>query len=168
MSSDVQGGFAHRALPRELIKWLQGLDLTFPIKDYRKELMNGYLVAEIFLRYYPGKIDIHSYENSNRQERRRNNWGLLGAFFARHKLPVGEADYRAIVEDKDGEALYNFMLKVYPLLTQRKIAAPVPGQQVALPSGSGHETVSYILREKGLEKLDTSKFAQPEQDREPD
>ena len=48
-------------LPRSVVKWLQGLDLTFVIKNPKWDFSNGFLVAEIFSWYYPDDVKLMTY-----------------------------------------------------------------------------------------------------------
>ena len=82
-------------LPREVIKWLQSLDLSHPIRYVRRfynilgfsprviilltcrDFANGCLVAEILSWYYPQDVQLHSISNGTSVQTRLANWQLI-------------------------------------------------------------------------------------------
>lgn len=41
------------ATSREVLRWCATLDLSHPLRNVRRDLANGFLVAQLLARYYP-------------------------------------------------------------------------------------------------------------------
>lgn len=94
------------------------------MRDPRKDLTNGFLIAEIFSRYYPGRVQMHSFDNSHNTERKKNNWNQLELFFKKNEVPFTAEQYGRILQDNDWDQLFNFVSSIYMFLTQRKVQNP--------------------------------------------
>ena len=118
-------------LPREVLKWIQSLDLTYSVKNIKKDFNNGFLIAQILSRYNhnPAIVQMHSIDNGYSMERRRDNWLMINKYlkeinersiqnFGREFLRID--DIELLIENKNNEIL-TFLIKLYQELTNRKI-----------------------------------------------
>ncbi|XP_071846153.1 spermatogenesis-associated protein 4-like [Apostichopus japonicus] len=108
------------SLTRDVHKWLQSLDLTFPVRNVRRDFSNGYLVAEIFSWYFPQDIQMHSYNNCNGLQGKLGNWCQLQTFFKRRSIDIPQELIEGTLHCRPdaAELLAQFL---YSKLTNKKI-----------------------------------------------
>jgi len=109
-------------LPREIFKWLQSLDLAFPVHNVRRDFSNGYLVGEIFSCYYQGELEMHSYNNGTSLQNKLGNWSLLQRFFEKEKFTIPKEVIDGTIHCKQGAAEL-LVVFIYSILTKRPIRA---------------------------------------------
>eukprot|EP00929_Paragymnodinium_shiwhaense_P009279 TRINITY_DN113387_c0_g1_i1.p1 TRINITY_DN113387_c0_g1~~TRINITY_DN113387_c0_g1_i1.p1 ORF type:complete len:849 (+),score=159.16 TRINITY_DN113387_c0_g1_i1:121-2667(+) len=110
-----------QALPREVLKWLQSLDLSYSVKNPKRDLSNGFLVAEIFSRYPLGEgLSMHTFDNGNKLASKNDNWEQLFRFFKKKNLPITRHDFAPVVAAENGGA-HSLLIKMYTLLTRRTL-----------------------------------------------
>ena len=71
MLNTLSGG---SSLPREVLQWLDGLDLSYSVRNPKMDLANGFLVAEILTRRYPQELSILTFYNAQKKEKKIDNW----------------------------------------------------------------------------------------------
>lgn len=136
-------------MQREVIKWLQSLDLSFPVKNPRRDLANGFLVAEILSRY-DKEVSLHSFDNGLAMARRVDNWQQIAQILDRLHCTTVTQELREGTMQQKGELARDLLDQLYMFLTKRtlkaNVMAPVTTTQLELP-GYVRPTAAVLLRE---------------------
>ncbi|KAE8285594.1 Spermatogenesis-associated protein 4 [Larimichthys crocea] len=107
-------------LPREVVKWLQSLDLSVYPKNVRRDLSSGYLVAEMFSHYYPQDFPMHSYDKGASLSTKQRNWSQIQRSLQKHHLHLMKEVIDGTIHCKPGAAEL-MVQEVYTVLTKRSI-----------------------------------------------
>ena len=62
------------SLPREVLQWVDTLDLSYAIRNPRMDLASGFLIAEILTRKFPNELSILTFYNAQRKDHKIDNW----------------------------------------------------------------------------------------------
>ena len=79
---------------------------------------NGFLIAEIFSRYFPSDVQMHSFDNAENYRKKKDNWQQLQLFFDKRKIPIVINNIDALIFNENDTTL-EFVKQVYTLLTER-------------------------------------------------
>eukprot|EP00798_Chlamydomonas_sp_ICE-L_P025562 gene25562-11212_t len=92
------------SLPRETLKWILSLDLSYTVKNIRRDFCNGFLYAEILSRYFPLDVQMHSFENVLSIQRKKQNWALIEKLFKKKNIQVERSQIEAVISAKEDAA----------------------------------------------------------------
>ncbi|KAM4555278.1 spermatogenesis-associated protein 4 isoform 2-T2 [Odontesthes bonariensis] len=109
-------------LPREVVKWLQSLDLSFYPKNVRRDISNGYLVAEIFSHRYRRDFPLHSYDKGASLSAKQRNWSQIQQSMQKHNLYLTKEAIDGTIHCKPGAAEL-LVQELYAILTNRSASA---------------------------------------------
>ncbi|ETW04750.1 hypothetical protein H310_03897 [Aphanomyces invadans] len=141
---------ASNKLNRELLRWLQSLDLAYSLKNIKRDFSNGFLIAEIMSRYYDKDISMHSFDNGIGLKVKKDNWDQLLKFM--QKIPEfdplgGKPAADAVMHCENGAAV-TYLGRLYQCLTKRELQTvqPRPVEEDIPPYAK--PTGSTLIREK--------------------
>jgi len=147
------------SLSRELLRWIQSLDLAYSVKNVKRDFSNGFLIAEIFSRYYDKDIQMHSFDNGIALRIKKDNWGQLLKFMRKSGLAemTSQEEVNAIIHCEDG-AVINFLNRIYEVLTHRKVQEvvkrPLPDATPAYAKHTGSAVLRNTMRNSALSETD--------------
>ena len=98
--------------------------MSYSVKNVRRTFNNGFLVAEIFSRYFPSDISMHSFSNTENYGQKKDNWQQLQLFFYRRKIPIVLNSIDALILNEQDTTL-EFVRQIYTLLTERQLPPPI-------------------------------------------
>ena len=161
-------------MQREIVKWLQSLDLSSAIHNPRRDIANGFLVAEIVSRY-DKDVSLHSYDTGSGMAKRLDNWAQLQrAMTKRHQANVITNEHVASVTQGREGAAVDMLEKLYVALVRRPLkmthamAGPDVTAVVADPTVPAYAkpTASNVLRLKNDDSRDRFIALTGEQDQD--
>jgi hypothetical protein len=140
-------------LPREIIKWLQSLDLSFAVKNPKRDFANGYLTAEILSRYYVKDINMNNYENGTRLAAKVDNWEQIYKFCKKRGVQISKHLIDPVIHCAPGAA-EALVFHLYNLMTKRSVKqfeGTVPNQH-AVPAFM-RDTASRRLKDPEIDRI---------------
>ena len=139
---------AAATLPREVLRWVQSLDLAYSVKNVKRDFSNGFLVAEIISRYYCKEVHMHSFDNGTAVIAKKDNWAQIMKILSRVGLydVISEADSGRMIRCEDGAAV-EVVTRMYEALTQRKILTATKKPTTDRVAGYARDTGSWKVRE---------------------
>ncbi|KAM9376183.1 spermatogenesis-associated protein 4 [Pholidichthys leucotaenia] len=106
--------------PREVMRWLQTLQLSTYPKNACRDFSNGYLVAEIFSHYYPKDFPLHSFDKGSSLPAKQRNWSQIKRSLQKHDLYLMKEAIDGTIHCKPGAAEL-LVQEVYGVLTSQSI-----------------------------------------------
>jgi len=144
-------------LPRDVVRWLQSLDLSFTIRNPKRDLTNGYIVAEIMARYHPKDVQLSAFENGLRLATKVDNWESLYKLFKKKGIAITKDDIDKVIHCAPGYATM-FIMKLWSLLTKPKVPMKFAMPQEMMPPSEPlpaymRETASRRLKDPEIDRV---------------
>lgn len=137
--------------PREVLKWIQELDLTFSVKNPTRDLSNGFTFAEIISRYFPEDVSLHSFDPGISLKVRNDNWEQIVKVSAKRSISCITQDKIHDIIHYKGSAAVDMLAELFRVFTTREKPS-VPSAEVAPVPAYARPTASWRIRDPSIER----------------
>ncbi|KPA76049.1 hypothetical protein ABB37_08185 [Leptomonas pyrrhocoris] len=122
------------ALPREVLMWLQSLPLSSPVRNPRRDLANGYIIAQICANYW-SQVPLHSFANGVSTASKQSDWYVLQKVMRKNGIAVSTAMVEGMMKGSDGcaEAFLKQLYTVFTGKTVEEVPLPLPEPLTEVP-----------------------------------
>lgn len=141
-------------IPREILKWLQSLDLSYSVRDPKRDFANGFLIGEILSRRYSG-IQMHSFDNGTELRRKMSNWEHLDRMFTKFEIPISKKQWEPVMHNAPGAAL-DLIKFIYKIFTDKELNL-APAQENPKPPPYARPTAVNLLRDTEFQRIEDKK-----------
>lgn len=135
-------------MTREAFKWVQSLDLSHSVKNVRRDFENGFLVAEIFSRYFPQDVQMHGYANAVSSHYKNDNWKQIKILCDKQGVELPRDLVEGTSKGIHGAAV-SLIEYLYEMFTGKKVQrmvempeAVAAGEGMAKTGGQGRDSAS--------------------------
>ncbi|KAJ3042655.1 spermatogenesis-associated protein 4 [Rhizophlyctis rosea] len=148
-------------LRRDILKWVQSLDLTYSIKNTKRDFANGFLIAEILSKYHPLEVSMHCFDTGTGMKAKKGNWDVLGRVFSKLSIPVPQQLCNEIMQARPDAA--GVLLEILHAHVIRRFnnglsdSTPLPPASLPLPLASSNPKLSGPKAEPRLAKRPSKK-----------
>ncbi|XP_024391699.1 uncharacterized protein [Physcomitrium patens] len=94
--------------------------LMYCMVSIGRDFSNGFLVAEIFSRYFPREIKMHSYDYGTKNEKKTDNWAQLQKFFKKISFMILKDEVETIVKCQTPDGAGPLLERMYKFLTLKR------------------------------------------------
>lgn len=108
------------SLPREVLQWVQNLQLTRAPSNVRRDFSNGFLVANIFSCFYPKVFLLYSYQNGSSLSIKLDNWRRIEKSLQKLDVHLSKDLINETIHLEMGAA-ERLLVEIYCILTKQKI-----------------------------------------------
>ena len=107
--------------PRNTVN-IPAQDLAYSVKNVKRDFSNGFLVAEIYSRFYNKDVQMHSFDNGIALRIKKDNWSQILKFFRKVGIQdmITQHEVNQIIHCED-DAVVEFVNRMYEALTQRVV-----------------------------------------------